>query len=70
MEDYAKFWVNLKITFCINLLMNTFILRRNPSPEKTLRYVFFNCHNKYNQANLNQRGLMNTVHTPYVNTSQ
>lgn len=39
MEDYAKFWVNLKITnFCINLLMDTFIFfKKKPKSWKDFK---------------------------------
>lgn len=60
------------LTFYINLLMNTFdifSLGRNLSPEKTLSHEFFNCCNKHGQANFNQRGLMSSFHTTYVNAS-
>lgn len=42
MEDYAKFWVNLKITFCINLLMNTFIFfKKKPKSWKDFKICIF-----------------------------
>lgn len=53
--------------------MNTFhlfSLRRNPSLERLSGHVFFNCHNKCDQANFNQRRLVSSFHTTFVNASE